>query len=138
MLRWIFKTYSSKNGRNDVQETIDAYDDYAREAFSRAISHLSVTEKLQWQEPNAKKLRNEDPLYEIRYKANRCATRALGFFGPEENTFTIVLICTHKGRVYKPPKAFESAQGRVREAVANPSQTVSLKIDGEDFPPDGG
>ena len=38
MLVWRFETLILPNGRNDVQSEIDGYDDYAREAFSRAVS----------------------------------------------------------------------------------------------------
>ncbi len=134
MLPWNFRTYVSPTGRNDVQAEVDGYDDYAREAFSRAVEHLAITPKVQWDEPHGKKLKNEDPLYEIRYKANNRATRALGYFAPDGRTFVIVLCCYHKGRVYTPPDAFDSAHRRIRQIEAGTATTVPLQIDGEDFP----
>lgn len=134
MVVWRFSTYVLPSGRNDVQDTIDRYDDYSRAAFERAVAHLSVSARNQWQEPQAKKLKGKDGLYEIRYKADRCATRALGFFDESATTFIITLICTHKNNVYKPASAFETAQKRSKQIVDGVAHAVPLKIDGEDFP----
>jgi phage-related protein len=136
MLRWKFETYCSASNRNDVQTTIDDYDDYSREAFSRAVSHLSVTPKSEWHEPHSKKLKNQDPIYEIRYTANNRATRALGFFEESRGIFVIVLVCFHKGRVYTPPSAFDSAQRRVAQICSGNAKSVPLQILGENFPAD--
>lgn len=136
MLLWKFRTYKSHTGRNDVQQIIDDYDEYALQAFSRAVAHLAISNKSHWNEPQAKKLKNEDPLYEIRYTANNRATRALGFFAPDGCTYVIVLICFHKGRVYDPPKAFESAHKRIGHIKAGTATSAPLQIDGEDFPAD--
>lgn len=136
MILWRFSTYVSPSGRSDVQSTIDRYDDYSSAAFERAVAHLSVSAKNQWQEPQAKKLKDKDPLYEIRYTANRCATRALGFFDDASKTFIITLICTHKKNVYKPASAFETAQNRAKQIVNGGATAVPLTLDGENFPTD--
>lgn len=138
MLLWRFKTYVSPSGRNDVQGEIDRYDDYALAAFSRAVAHLSVSTKDQWNEPHGKKLTNEHPLYEVRYKANRAATRALGYFDKDGKTFIITLICTHKQNVYKPPDAFKTARARAAQIESGVASSAPLQIDGEDFPSDEG
>jgi len=138
MLRWRFEIFVSSVGRVDVQDTIDRYDDYAREAFSRAVMHLAVSPKEQWHEPQAKKLKNEHPLYEIRYKANRCATRAIGYFAEGKAVFVITNICTHKQNIYQPADAFKTAHTRRKQIQTDIASTISLKIDGEDFPPHEG
>lgn len=135
MILWKFKTYVSELGRNDVQEAIDRYDPYGRQSFARAVAHLAVSPKSQWHEPHGKKLKNEDPIYEIRYKAFNRQERALGYFEDSSGGFFIVLICHHKGRVYSPPKAFKTAQRRVKEIQSGFASTASLQVDGEDFPP---
>lgn len=134
MVQWNFRTYESPTGRNDVHKTIDNHDIYGKEFFKRYVEHLAVTPKNQWQEPHVKKLKNEDPIYEIRYKADNRATRALGYFAEDGCTFVIVLICYHKGRVYEPPGAFESAHERIKQIQKGIASTVPLQVDGEDFP----
>lgn len=133
MIPWKFRTFVSHTGRNDVQDEIDGYDEYAIESFSRAVQHLAITPKVQWHEPQAKKLKNEDPIYEIRYQVQKRATRALGYFQGDD-TFTIVLVCYHKGKVYKPPDAFKSAHGRIAKIEKGDGTTIPLKVFGETFP----
>jgi hypothetical protein len=138
MLRWRFETYVSPTGRNDIQTEVDGYDEYSKAAFERAVKHLAVTPKEQWNEPHAKKLKNEDPIYEIRYKANNRSTRALGYFGNDGVTFIVLLICFHKGRVYTPPDAFKSAHRRRRHHQDSSATSVPLQSRGESFPSDEG
>lgn len=135
MLRWSYKTYVSPNGREEVQAEIDRYDDYSLEAFSAAVRHLAICPRDHWDEPHGKKLKGAESLYEIRYKANRCATRAIGFFHPDGVSFVVCIICTHKDKIYKPPDAIKTADTRRKRILNELSQTVPLKVDGENFPP---
>lgn len=135
MLRWKFRTYISPSGRADVQKDIDSYEVYGRTKFSRAVAHLAATPQVQWDEPHGKKLKNEDPLYEIRYQANNRQERALGYFDDDGETFVIVLICYHKAKVYSPHGAIDTAQRRVKQLRAGEAATAALTILGEDFPP---
>ena len=134
MLRWRFLTYVAPSGRNDTQNEVNRYHDYAREAFQRAVAHLAVANIDKWDEPHAKKLKGRNKLYEVRYPADNCATRAVGFFGPGPNQFTITLICTHKQNVYKPHDAIATAGRRAEQIQAGSATVAALQIDGEDFP----
>ena len=93
-----------------------------------------MSPKSQWDEPHGKKLKNEDPLYEVRYQAFKRQERALGFFDDAQETFVIVLICHHKGRVYAPPEAIASAHRRIADIRRHSATTTSLQVNGEDFP----
>lgn len=134
MVQWNFRVYEGPNGRNDVHKTLNKHDVYGKEAFKRHVEHLAVTPKHLWQEPHVKKLKNEDPIYEIRYKADKRATRALGYFADDGCTFVIVLICYHKDNVYTPASAFKSAHDRIAQIQEGTATTVPLQVDGEDVP----
>lgn len=133
---WRFRTYVASGGRNDVQDAVDRLGGLDAARFSRAVAHLSVAPKVQWDEPHAKKLQGYGAQYEVRFKANNCSTRALGYFGPGEGEFTITLICTHKGNVYKPHNAFKTAGTRWQQIRNGTASVAPLQVDGEDFPPD--
>lgn len=137
MLQWKFQTYVSPTGRNDVQDAIDGYDIYGQTMFERAVMHLAVSPKKQWDEPHGKKLKNEDPLYEIRYQAFRRQERALGYFDDAAGTFVILVICNHKDKVYKPASAFNTAHTRMEQIRSGQATTAALQIDGANFPEDG-
>lgn len=81
------------------------------------------------------KLKNEDPIYEIRYQAFNRQERALGFFDDDGGIFVIVLICHHKGRIYTPPNAIDTAHRRISQIRDHTATTAPLQIFGEDFPP---
>jgi len=136
MLRWRFLTYVSPSGRNDTQKEVDRYDDYSREAFQRAVAHLAAATIDKWDEPHAKKLNGKHKLHEVRYRADNCATRAVGCFGPGPNQFTITLICTHKQNVYKPHDAIATAGRRAEQIQVGQASVAALQIYGEDFPSD--
>lgn len=135
MLDWRFRCFVSASGRNESQDTIDRYDDASLMAFSRAVAYLAVSPISDWNEPHAKKLTAQRrALFEVRYKANKAATRALGFFGPQPGQFTITLICTHKQNVYKPPDALDTAARRASLVESGQASTAALQIYGENFP----
>lgn len=127
-------TYQAATGKCDTQATIDRFDEFSTQAFSRAVAHLAVETQDKWDDPHAKKLKGKAKLHEIRFKANRCQTRAIGFFGPRPGLFTITLICTHKQNVYQPVEAIETAGRRLDAIVKGQAQAVALQIHGEDFP----
>ena len=138
MLACRFTTYVAPSGRSDVQDAIDRYDDFSRQAFARAVAHLAVRSIDHWHDPQAKKLKGHDGMFEIRFKAGRAATRALGFFGPAPGSFTITLIATHKQNVYNPRSAFDIAARRFEQIKAGAAAAHPLQVDGEDFPPHDG
>lgn len=136
MLRWRFNTFVNASGRNDVQSDVDRLDDAGLANFEAQVRYLAGTSTpADWNEPQAKKLKGADGLYEIRFKANRCATRALGFFGPNADEFTILIIATHKQNVYKPAEAISTAGKRRQLVISKEAGTSPLCIDGEIFPP---
>jgi len=136
MLTWTFWTYVSPAGRNDVQSEVDRYHDDDREAFSRAVAHLAVTPQSEWHLPHARKLTGREKLHEIRYRANRNATRAVGRFVVNSNRFAITVLCHHKQAVYKPADALATAAKRADQVEAGTAAIARLRVDGEDFPPD--
>lgn len=135
MLLWHFSCYVTETGRNEVQDEIDGYDDDSLEAFRAAVKYLSIMPIPDWHEPKAKKLKGMKKLYEFKYKANKRASRALGFFGPDSSRFTITILCYHNN-VYHPNNAIATAEHRAEVVQANPSRIATLQIDGEDFPTD--
>jgi hypothetical protein len=68
--------------------------------------------RLSWTEPYAKKL--DDGLVEIILKT-KVEHRLFGFCWPARLNFTILIPCTHGGKVYHPPGVFETAASRMSE-----------------------
>ena len=136
---WTFQTFVSETGRNDVQDEIDGLSDEVLQHFSTPIRHLAVCQSRDWHNPpanpRAKKLHSVRDIYEIRFKARNVQYRPLGFFGPGEGQFTILVWCTKKGEKYNPSRAIDTAKERKTLVESGSASTRHLKIDGENFPP---
>lgn len=133
-MSWLFRTFVSQTGRSDVQKQIDALSPVVLQHFSTRVRYLANTPKVDWHEPEAKKLQGVEYIYEIRFKS-AIQYRPLGFFGPNSNEFTIVIWASKKGSVWTPSGAIETAQRRRKEVIEGTASCADLQIDGENFPP---
>lgn len=141
---WKFEVFVNASGRCDCQKALNSYNIKGSTAFERAVMHLAVTPRIQWNEPQAKDVTPNDnrykfagfKLYEIRYKANNRAERAFGYFPEGQSTFVILLICNHKQKIYDPANAFDIAFERFKAHKEGQASSCTLQIDGEDFPQD--
>lgn len=136
MLRWRFRTYVSASGRNDVQAYVDKLDVEAQVKFGVELKYLAISPAAEWHEPRARKMKDHEGLFEIRFKAGKVQQRPSGFFGPRPSEFTILVWAIHKQNVYKPAKALDTADVRRKAVLAGTARTSPLAFDGEDVPPD--
>jgi hypothetical protein len=91
----------------------DWYDDQDGQVRARHDVVFGFLEtRPNWTKPYAKKL--DEGLVEITLKA-RVQHRLIGFDWPQRSCFTILLACTHKGQVYNPKDALETARRRMTE-----------------------
>ncbi len=86
-----------------------------------------------WNDPHARMLASRhDPdcknIYEIRFKANGVQQRPMGYFGPRNNEFTIVLWATHKDDKWDPSNFCELAKRRWK-LVTDGGETREIEID---------
>jgi phage-related protein len=83
----------------------------ARAAFRIRTNNLALTNRAQW---NVTQFRHiEGDLWEIKWKTDNLQFRAMGF--DYQRYFTMVLGCTHKGRVYTPRDCIKIAVKRISE-----------------------
>ena len=132
---WIFKTYCSPTGRNDVQSDIDEVNEEVREHLLTRLRYLANTPPIDWHEPQAKKLKGVENVYEIRFKAGNLQYRPLGYFGPGEGEFTILVWAYKKQGVYTPAQAIDTAGKRRKLLDKREAKCVSLQVNGADFLP---
>lgn len=94
--------HHSKLKRSEVQECYDAATESMKASFEVAIEYLQAQPRQNWVRPRAAKLQkgkeNEFREYfEIRFKCDNVQQRPIGYFGPKENEFTILIWATEKG-----------------------------------------
>ena len=136
MARWRFSVFVTGHDKAVVQDDIDRFSDDGLEAFKVAVTYLASVDTRHWREPTAKKLKGTaNNLHEIRFRASNRQTRAVGFFGPDADEFTITMICFHKGTVYEPSSALDTAEKRRKSFAKGEAKRAPLEFDGEIFPP---
>ena len=133
-LGWKFKVYESPTGSQALQKCIDELDAAVKQHFKVRVKYLSNTGIRDWKEPQAKKLKGVTGIYEIKFKANGVQHRPLGFFGPNDDEFTILVWATHKQDIYDPNDAISTAERRRNFIKTGGASCVPLQIDGEEFP----
>src|SRR5262245_30323025 len=100
------KCYVSEAGRNEVQEHLDGSTATLQAELMVAIEYLSDQPRQNWTRPKAAKLtagkKEFRDYFEIRFFAENTQQRPIGYFGPGENEFTILIWAIEKGRKFFP------------------------------------
>ena len=132
-LPWVYKVYVSAAGRSDAQDGIDRLSLVSKEHLRTRLKYLAETKVLEWKRPHAAKLKGVSDIYEVRFCSDKKQYRPLGFFGPDANEFTVLVIAIEKGAKYDPHSAIDTADTRRKNLLKGEGASVRLKIDGEDF-----
>lgn len=126
--------YVSSAGNAEVQKAINGKDEEWMQHFKVRIKYLANTPKRDWKKPYALKLQKVTDIYEIRFQANGVQQRPFGYFGPRDKEFTILILATHKEKIYDPNDAIKTAESRRKYIQDGRASCVPLTIDGEEFP----
>ena len=115
MQYWKFFDYLSDQGKNYIEVWLNGLAIQAQEDFYALL--LILRKERQWKhEPYYKALNigKASGLGEIRFKGDRKQLRVIGADGKSPSSYVLFLGCSHKGKVYDPPSAFETAAKRKR------------------------
>ena len=112
--RWNWTFWGFRTGPNQDVIT-DWYKERTPETrakFDQRIRVLRNQPPQHWRRPWIDKLERQcEGLWEIRFKADRIQWRPLGFFGPGNGQFTILLFAKEKGNRFVPRLACQTALG---------------------------
>jgi hypothetical protein len=112
---WQFMDYISVQGRNAITDWYDRLLSQEQTDFDTMIRILAKTR--QWRMPEFRWIKGRPyaGLGEIRFTSERKQHRVVGFYGPRQQQFTMLIGCTHKQNIYNPPNALDTAARRKRE-----------------------
>ena len=130
ILEWI----CPRTGRGAFSLDYDKLGVKGEAACDERVRYLREQEPSMWRDPYAKKLsgsRDDDcrNLYEIRFKANNVQQRPMGYFGPRDNEFTVVVWVTHKGSQYSTTEFCRIAKERWGAVCSGAAKTSEVEID---------
>jgi hypothetical protein len=105
-----FLDYLSPAGNNLIAEWYCEVSVEARAMFDALLEILS--KKAEWRMPEFKRL--DGGLGEIRWQCDKTQHRVIGCRWKAPNGYLLLVGCTHKQQVYKPPDAIALADKRRR------------------------
>ena len=111
MCYWTIKTFITSSGRNVIKEWVSKQ---PRGVQARINVRLRMLQTQQhWGRPYSEKLKGKyNQIYEIIITWNKNQYRPLGFFGPNQGDFTLLVGAKEKGSKFEPKKAPAIADDR--------------------------
>jgi hypothetical protein len=130
MTAWRFRTYRPNPRRDDAAQWYAALPPKSRAKVYRRLSQLRQWPRDKWGIPFFRMLHGEcRGLGEVRIKLDRIQWRPIGFFGPAELEFTILLIAHEKGGKFVPRDTCSIGQTRMAEVTQSPDRTHEWFLD---------
>ena len=111
MANWVFRDYVSSAGTNQIAKWARKVLSVQEQVELETLLDLLSKQK-QWSERDFKTLSGKhlSGISEIRFKsAQGTPIRVLGMKGPGANEYILLVGCTHKGKVYDPAEALDTA-----------------------------
>ncbi len=111
---WRFRCYVLPGGRDAIDDWYCRQSAGVQGAVDVAIEYLKQRPRNEWRRPDFDLLSGKfREIGEIRMKVDRKQYRLLGFFGPGNATFTLLVGTNKKGNSYDPREALETALDRM-------------------------
>lgn len=104
--------YYSEAGNNLIKKWYNELNEDAQADFDATLNNLAGTAT--WRGLKEFKMLSggHAGLGEIRFKTNNVQYRSVGFFGPGDREFTLLVGCQKKQNIYNPPSALDLALKR--------------------------
>jgi hypothetical protein len=126
---WRFNGYIHPGGRDAIADWYRHQDERVQGAFDVVLEHLQQRVRADWRRPAFDLLSGKmRGIGEVRFQANRVQHRILGFFGPANAEFTLLIAASKKGRSYNPRDALDTAVKRRAEVLADGSRCSVLNV----------
>jgi hypothetical protein len=118
---WKLNVYINDAGVDEIDRWLISLPPDAEARIRTFLIHL-MTQKY-FREPDVKKLKGLNKIYEIRILYRNIQYRSLGCYGPLRNEFTLLIGATKKQQVWSPSNAIKSAEKRC-ELIHNDTRYV--------------
>lgn len=114
MARWIIKCYGNER-RNLFDEQYRDQDVTVRAEFRAVLNALRDQPMEGWCRPDFDRLSGQySELGKLRFKVSNVQHRPLGFFGPQQNEFTLLIWATERDGKFNPAGIQDTALERIK------------------------
>lgn len=132
---WKINCYVAPSGKNEVQARYSSGTDDLKAGLEVELDYLRVRERSEWRRPHAAKMSKcleFRDFFEIRFFSERLQQRPIGYFGPKNNEFTLLLWAVEKGGKFLPENWCSKANDRRNQIINGDAKVAELKLDGEE------
>jgi hypothetical protein len=106
---WSFEQFRSANDRDAVSDWRRGLSPARRAIMDVFLNRIAKMQS--WPSGTCNPLTGYPGYWELRWTAEKVEHRIFGYYaGPRK--FVMLIGCTHKGKVYDPPSAFQTMQDR--------------------------
>jgi len=106
---WRFRQFKAGSGRKAIDDWRKGLSPARRATFDNFLDRIAKMES--WPSVICAPIKNHAACWELRWTSERVEHRIFGYYGGEKE-FVMLVGCTHKGRVYDPPGAFQTLDER--------------------------
>jgi hypothetical protein len=111
----IIKAFQTDRGENVFKKWVRSQPVNAQAEIKSRLRYLKTLNA--WEVPYVKKLRGTKCLFEIRIKKNNVQYRPLGFYGPDQNEFTLLAGAIEKDSKFQPRTVIQTAETRRKKIL---------------------
>lgn len=109
MYVWRFQQFRAWTGRKAIDDWRGKMSPARQASFDIFMDRIAKMEA--WPSGTCDPIKGHAGCWELRWTAEKVEHRVFGYYGKEKE-FCMMVGCTHKGKVYDPPGAFEMLDDR--------------------------
>ena len=135
MPAWTIRCFRSERGRDLFLDEYRSQTVNARAMFRATVNVLRDQPNIQgWSRVNGfdrltgKKYRRYRGVGKLMVRANGVQHRPLGFFGPYDRTFTLLVWATERDWTFYPPNVLDTALDRMNTVKRNPERAGEFHL----------
>src|SRR6266478_3313524 len=106
---WTFQQFRSAGGRDSISDWRRGLSPARKAVFDVFMDRIAKMKT--WPSGICDPIRGHSGYWELRWTAEKVEHRIFGYYGGPL-LFVMLLGCTHKGKVYDPPSAFQTMKDR--------------------------
>jgi hypothetical protein len=118
---WTFKQFRSASGRDAIADWRKGLSPARRAVLDIFMDRIAKMKA--WPTGICDPIRGYSGYWELRWTAEKVEHRIFGYYAGQLS-FAMLIGCTHKGKVYDPPSAFETMQDR-KSKITNKEGSLS-------------